>query len=131
MDAGEMDYTILIVLLVIGALAAALRFGVRALKRKIGGAAEAMLSLVQEGASTTARIVATERRRMSRGQFEYFVTYAFRDRLGADISKEFRVSATRFDDYKEGQAIDIVYLPRDPTVSATREMVDTVRNTAA
>ncbi|MDJ0699191.1 MAG: hypothetical protein QNJ07_04995 [Woeseiaceae bacterium] len=40
------------------------------------------------------------------------------------------MSATHFDDYSEGQSIDIVYLPRDPSISATREMVDKVRNTS-
>ena len=66
---------------------------------------------------------------MSRGQFEYFVTYAFRTPDDSDVEKELRVPATHFDDYSEGQSIEIVYLPRDPSVSATREMVDKVRNT--
>ena len=66
---------------------------------------------------------------MSRGQYEYFVTYTFTSRDNTEHSKEFRVSATEFDDFREGQSIDIVYLPRDPTVSATQAMVARVRNT--
>ena len=89
-----------------------------------------MSQLTLEGIATTARVVATEKRRMSRGEFEYFVRYAFRVRDGSDCEKELRVSATHFDDYSEGQSIDIVYLPRDPSISATREMVDKVRNTS-
>ncbi len=104
--------------------------GVRTVKRKLVAAAADMSQLTLEGVATTARVVATEKRRMSRGEFEYFVTYAFRTRDGLDVEKELRVSATHFDDYSEGQSIDIVYLPRDPSISASREMVDKVRNTS-
>ena len=84
-----------------------------------------MSSLLQEGEATTAHVTSTEKRRMSRGQFEYFVTEFFASRDNTEHSKEFRVSATEFDDFREGRSIDIVYLPRDPTVSATRAMPHT------
>lgn len=102
-------------------------FGIRNLKRRLGAAAADMSRLLLEGVATTARVVATEKRRRSRGQFEYFVTYAFRAQHGSDFQKELRVSPAHFDDYSEGQSIEIVYLQRDPSVSATREMVDKVR----
>ena len=86
--------------------------------------------LLLEGETTTARITAAEKRRMSRGEFEYFVTYAFKSRDDVEHSKELRVSATEFDDYREGQQIDVVYLPSDPDVSATHAMVARVRNTS-
>lgn len=114
---------IVIAVLLVGAWLA-----IRSLKRRMAAAAADMSSLLLEGHPTTARISATEKRRKSRGQFEYFVSYAFRTRDGADIEKELRVSATHFDDYHEGQSIEIVYLPRDPSISATREMVDRVRS---
>lgn len=104
--------------------------GIRSVRRRLGAAAAEMSQLSLEGAATTARVVATEKRRRSRGEFEYFVTYAFRDRGGSDFEKELRVSATHFDEYSEGQSIDIVFLPRDPSISASREMVDKVRNTS-
>ena len=66
-----------------------------------GGAWLGMSQLVLEGAATTARAVATE-----------------------------RVPATCFDDYSEGQSFEIVYLPRFPSISASREMVDKIRNTS-
>lgn len=117
-------------ILFVAVLFGAAWFGIRSIKRKLGAAAADMSQLTLEGAATTARIVATEKRRMSRGEFEYFVTYAFRARDGTDYEKELRVSATHFDDYSEGQSIDIVYLPRDPSINASREMVDKVRNTS-
>ena len=120
---------LILVLLVFTGAIAAIVYGIRRFARRAAAAAGEMLQLVQQGAVTTAEIVTTERRRMSRAQYEYFITYAFRDRTGNDHSKEHRVSATRFDEYQAGQGLDIVYLPSNPSVSATREMVDRVRNT--
>lgn len=122
--------TAVYVMIAIGLVLGASWLGIRALKRKLATAAGEMSSLLLEGEATTAQIVAAEKRRMSRGEFEYFVTYAFRSRDDAEHNKEFRVSATEFDDYREGQPIDIVYLPRDPAVSATHAMVARVRNTS-
>ncbi|MDJ0699190.1 MAG: hypothetical protein QNJ07_04990 [Woeseiaceae bacterium] len=59
-------------------------FGIRSVKRRLGAAAAEMSQLTLEGIATTARVVATEKRRMSRGEFEYFVRYAFRVRDGSD-----------------------------------------------
>lgn len=117
-------------MLVVAILFGGVWLGVRSVKRRLGAAAADMSQLLLEGIETTARVVAKERRRRSRGEFEYFVTYAFRSRDGSDFEKELRVSATRFDDYSEGQSIDIVYLPRDPSINASREMVNKVRNTS-
>ncbi len=116
--------------LILIAIVAAIWFGVRKLKEKLAAAAETMSSLVREGIATTGRISAAERRRRSRGEYDYFVTYSFEAKDGNEYSKERRVKATEFGDYAEGQPIDIVYLPNDPDVSATREMVDKVRNQA-
>ncbi len=105
--------------------------GVRALKRKLSAAGAEMSSLLLEGEPATARVLAAERRRKARGEFEYYVTYTFRSRDNEEHRKEFRVSPTELDNYPEGESIDIVYLPRDPSVSATREMVDRVRGAQA
>ncbi|MDJ0759466.1 MAG: DUF3592 domain-containing protein [Woeseiaceae bacterium] len=114
------------------ALAVALAWmGVRALKRKLFAAGAEMSSLMLEGEPAKARVLAAERRRMARGEFEYYVTYTFRSRDNEEHRKEFRVSPTELDNYLEGESIDIVYLPRDPSVSATREMVDRVRSARA
>ncbi|MDJ0750614.1 MAG: DUF3592 domain-containing protein [Woeseiaceae bacterium] len=121
--------TSLYVAIGLGAAVAVIWYGVRLLKSKLAAAAGDMSSLLLEGETTSARISAAEKRRMSRGQFEYFVTYTFNSRDDVEHSKEFRVSATEFDDYSEGQQIDVVYLPRDPAVSATHAMVARVRNT--
>lgn len=122
--------TFLYAAIVLGVIFGGIWFATRAVKRKFVAAAGEMSGLLQEGKQTTARITATEKRRMSRAEFEYFVTYSFTSLDEAEHSKEFRVSATEFDSFSEGQPIDIVYLPSDPSVSATREMVTRVRNTA-
>ena len=114
--------------LILIAIVAAIWFAIRKLKEKMMAAAETMSSLVQEGIATTGRVSAAERRRMSRGEYDYFVTSSFDAKDGSEYSKELRVKATEFDEYAEGQPIDVVYLPGDPNVSATREMVDKVRN---
>lgn len=119
----------LIGVLILATIAGGAWLGIRHLKRKLGAAAADMSSLLLEGENTTAHVRRVEQRRMSRSEFEYFVTYAFRTADDLDVEKELRVPATHFDDYSEGQSIEIVYLPRDPSVSATREMVDKVRNT--
>ncbi len=121
--------TSFVALLILTALVAAIWYGVRVVKSKIGTVAENMSRLVREGTATTGQITATTKRRMSRGEFEYCVTYSFTAKDGREFDKEQRVQATRFDEYVEGQPIDIVYLPIDPSVNATREMVDKVRNT--
>lgn len=119
----------ILILLALAGIIGLVGYGIRSFMRRAASAASEMLQLVQQGAVTTAEIVTTERRRMAKAEYEYFVTYAFRDRAGNDHSREERVSATHFDDYQAGQGLEIVYLPSDPTVSATREMVDRVRNT--
>lgn len=122
--------TLLYAAIVLGVIFGGIWFAIRAVKRKLVAAAGEMSGLLLEGKPTTARITATEKRRMSRAQFEYFVTYTFTSLDEAEHSKEFRVPATAFDGFHEGQPIEIVYLPHDPSVSATREMVTRARNTA-
>ena len=114
-------------LAVIGLVAAFVWFGFRKLRARLESAAADMAKLLHAGASATARIATTEKRRLSRHEFEYFVTYSFCTRDGSSVEKELRVSATHFDDFSEGASLDVVYLPDDPSVSATREMVETVR----
>lgn len=121
----------LAVLLVVGLVLGGAGFAIRGFIRKIKKSAAEMSQLVQSGEAVTARIAAAERRRRARGSgnYEYYATYAFKARDGNEYSREYRVQASRFDEYKVGMPIDIVYLPGDPNVSATREIVDKVRNT--
>jgi hypothetical protein len=118
---------LLIAIVIVGILAVAGWLGFRLIRQKVTQAAGSMSRLAGEGVGVTGRIASTERRRMSRGQFEYYVTYAFKTPDDAEYGKELRVQATRFDEYVGGQPIEIVYLPSDPTQSATREVVDKVR----
>ena len=119
---GSFVAPLVLVLLIVGVALA-----VRMLRRKLAAAADSMARLVMEGETTTGRIVTTEKRKMSRGEFDYFVTYAFETRDGTEVTKELRVQASRFDEYADGQPIEIVYLPSDPSQSATKEVVDKVR----
>ena len=119
---GSFVAPLVIVLLIVG-----MWLGIRLLRRKFVAAAESMSRLAREGVTTSGRITVTEKRRMSRGEFEYFVTYAFETKDGTEVTKELRVQASRFDEYAEGQPIEIVYLPSDPSLSATKEVVDRVR----
>ncbi len=118
---------VIITVLVIAVIAAGIWFALRAFKSKIASAAGDMAQLMQQGAEARARITATDRRRMARGEFEYFVTYSFTTRDHQEVSKELRVSASRFDDYQQGEEIAIVYLPDDPSVSVTRDMLGQVQ----
>jgi hypothetical protein len=117
----------LIAIVIVAILALTGWFGLRLLRRKLAKAAKSLAELASAGVGVTGRIVSAEKRRMARAEFEYFVTYAFKTPDDAEYTRELRVQATRFDEYVEGQPIEIVYLPDDPTVSAIREVVDKVR----
>ena len=117
---------LIITILVIAVIAAGVWFAVRAFRNKIESAAGDMAKLMQQGAEAKARITDTDRRRMARGEFEYFITYSFTTRDDQEFSKELRVSASRFDDYQQGEEIAIVYLPEDPSISVTRDMLGQV-----
>ena len=58
--------TLLYAAVALGVIFGGVWFAIRAVKRKLVAAAGEMSSLLREGESTTARITATEQRRMSR-----------------------------------------------------------------
>lgn len=122
------------VLLAIAVLIALAVFGMRRFARKLHSAAEEMAKLALHGKATTAQISAVERRRMARGEYNTFVTYDFTDWRGNEHSKEHRVSGPglggiRLANLRQGLSIDIVYLPDNPTVSATRDTLNKVSRT--
>ena len=118
--------TTLLVLLSVAVLIGTVYVIVHSLNAKVTQAAESMSRLAREGRDTTGRITNVERKRRSRGEFEYFATYAFQAENGIEHSKALKVTS-KLDDYQVGQPIEITYLPDEPSVNATKAMVDKVR----
>ncbi|MDJ0939517.1 MAG: DUF3592 domain-containing protein [Woeseiaceae bacterium] len=111
---------IALVLIVISGIAA---FFVGRFKRE----ARKMQILLQRGEVARARVVEVKRQRRSRNHDDYFVSYEFATRHGQRQLQRNRVTPADFQSYVEGEEIDIVYDPHDPTVSKIKLTVDEVR----
>ena len=89
--------------------------------------ARKMQILLQRGEVAKAEVVEVKRQRRSRNHDDYFVSYAFATRDGQRQVQRNRVTPADFQSYVEGEEIDIVYDPHDPTVSKIKLTVDEVR----
>lgn len=96
--------------------------------RRIMARSREMAMLVSRGSAVTGKIVRKELRRRSRTHKACRLRYAFTTTDGMLCEREIEVRPTEFADYREGQAIQIVYDPSDPGVNALKSMVDTVRD---
>ena len=89
--------------------------------------ARKMQALLQRGEIAKAEIVDVKRKRRSRIHDDYFVAYAFWSRDGRRYKQRNRVTPADFQGYVEGERIDIVYDPCDPSVSMIKLTVDEAR----
>lgn len=96
--------------------------------RRITARSREMAMLVSRGTAVTGKIVKKELRRRSRTHKACRLRYAFTTTGGMQYEPEIEVRPKEFGDYREGQAIRIVYDPSDPGVNALKSMVDTVRD---
>ena len=117
-------------LLAIAAVIAGVVFLARAIRRKLASAASDMNGLLTQGEPAVATITEVEKRRTARrGQhWEFYLAYTFRTRGQNEVQKKFRISPSDFNKHSVGDEIAILYLPSDPSISATQAMVDKVRD---
>lgn len=87
-----------------------------------------MKSLAREGVVGTAEVVQKTRRHSSSGhQTAGFIKYRFEAPNGQQFSNRIAVSEQVYNEYSEGQSIDIVYLQDKPGVNGARYMVNLSR----
>lgn len=107
-----------IILLVIGAVVA-----VRWLKRRAGD----MAGLMSSGETASATVVMAQRVRKSRTHKACRVRYAFVAKDGVEYAREIEVPPKEFGQFREGQAIDVVYDSGNPEVSMLASAVSAAR----
>ena len=87
-----------------------------------------MKSLAQHGVAGTAQVVQKFRRRSRAGhQAAGFIKYRFAAPNGQQFTNRIAVSEQIYNEYSEGQSIDVVYLPDKPAVNGARYMVNLSR----
>ena len=84
--------------------------------------------LVKGGVPGTGQVVKRFRQHRRGGGGEPYLRYAFQDSYGRAFERKVGVSEEEFERYREGDSIDIVYLPGKPRVSATKAMVELSRS---
>ena len=98
-------------------------FFIRRLRRE----ARKTRALLERGETARAEIVEVKRQRRSRTHDDYFVCYEFSSRDGQRHTQKNRVTPADFQGYVEGEQIDVVYDPHDPTVSMIKLTFDEAR----
>ncbi len=87
-----------------------------------------MKSLAREGVVGTAEVVQKTRRHSSSGhQTAGFLKYRFQSPDGKQLTNRVAVSEQVYNEYSEGQSIDIVYLHDKPGVNGARYIVNLSR----
>ncbi len=70
--------------------------------------------ILNEGARASAKIHRKEVRDRDDGQKRYYLYYNFTDSTGAGVRSSVNVSSSVFDEYQEGDALEVAYLPGEP-----------------
>jgi len=96
-------------------------------RRRLKAAATRMDSLTKNGLEASATITKVERRRRSRGERAFYVTYAFNAVNGIEYTREFEIPPSEFTEFDAGQTVAIVYNSSDPDNSVLKTSVDQVR----
>ena len=109
--------------LIAAAVAGLVWFGWRAIKRAAGR----MADLAVHGHEAQAYVSKVEKKRLSRTDDAYIVTYEFTANDGRQYSRELNVKPSEFENFQQGQNLEIVYDTRNPEVSALKASVDEVR----
>jgi hypothetical protein len=87
-----------------------------------------MKSLAQGGVVAKGEVIQKFRRRSKSGpQASGYLKYRFDAPNGQAFTKRIAVSEQVYNEYAEGQPIDIVYLPDKPSVNGARYMVNLSR----
>lgn len=96
--------------------------------RKAVKRARQATDLVSRGTPVTAKIVKLEKKRRSRSRTSYRLRYRFTTSGGVDYEHVAELGSKEFANHAEGQDIEVVYDPTDPSVNMMKSMVDMQRN---
>lgn len=96
-------------------------------RHRLKAAATRMDSLTKSGLEASATITKAERRRRSRGEYAFYVTYAFNATNGIEYTRELEVGPSELSDFEEGQTVAIIYDSSNPGNSVLKTSVDQVR----
>ena len=86
--------------------------------------------LMQDGVPVTGAVKRKLSFNSPKGGRRYYLWYEFRPDSGKTYGRKIAVDAADFDRYEDGDPIDLIYLPGNPSISAARTMVDAVRSSA-
>ncbi len=95
--------------------------------RRLSKRARELAELCKNGRDIEGVLTDVRKVRRSRTDNNHYVRYTFKSSAGIDYSREMRVSEHEFSQYTQGQAIDIVYLPFNPSIHALKTLVDKTR----
>jgi hypothetical protein len=114
----------LLITAILGVAIAGVYFALRGVMRR----GREIGQLCADGQAATAEVVELRKQKRSRGERYYYVRYSFRASSGQEYSREWDVDGSEFAGYTKGQALDIVYLPSNPDISALKSLVETTRD---
>ena len=114
-----MAETVLVILVLMGLA----WFGLRSIRN----AAKRMATLSMTGARTKGHVRKVEKKRLSRTDDAYLVHIEFTTADGREQTWELKVRHSDFDNYYEGQVLDIVYDPSNPENCAFESTVEEAR----
>ncbi len=84
--------------------------------------------LAERGVPAAALVTKVERIRRNRAGYEdFFVTYRYSDASGNEFDKRLKVTPGDMKGMEEGGAVDVIYLPSDPSVGAVAHLVEKMR----
>lgn len=86
-----------------------------------------MSMLVSRGTEVTGKVIGVRRIRRSRTHTAFRVRYAFVTSGGIEYEREIEVLPKEFEQFSEGQPIEIVYDPVNPEVNMLKKAVSAAR----
>lgn len=96
--------------------------------RRVARRGKEMTVLARDGLATEGLVTRVEKIRLNRaGEQQFFATYEFSDTGGSTHHRRLELLTSEIENYTEGQEIDIVYLPGQPSINATKDSVNQVR----
>lgn len=85
--------------------------------------------LAEQGVPASALVTKVERIRRNRAGYEdIFFTYRFSDESGNTFEKRLNATPGQMTGIEEGGALDVFYLPSDPSISAAAHLVNGMRS---
>ena len=95
--------------------------------RHIARRGRQMARLLSRGTQVTGKVISARRVRRSRTDRAFRVRYGFVTSGGVKYEREIEVGPTEFEQFSEGQSLEIVYDPGNPEVNMLKSAVSAAR----